>query len=90
MLDEPTSALDMTIQAQIIKLLKDLQDRHNITYLFVSHDLRVIRAMADEVAVMQNGRIVEAGPAAVLFHNPQHPYTRSLFAAAFELKAKAG
>ncbi|MBW2502051.1 MAG: ABC transporter ATP-binding protein [Deltaproteobacteria bacterium] len=90
MLDEPTSALDMTIQAQIIKLLKNLQERHNITYLFVSHDLRVVRAMADEVAVMQNGRIVEAGPAAELFNNPQHPYTRSLFAAAFELRAKAG
>ena len=85
MLDEPTSALDMTIQAQIIKLLKDLQARYGITYLFVSHDLRVIRAMADEVAVMQNGKIVEAGPAADLFNNPQHPYTKSLFAAAFEL-----
>ena len=88
MLDEPTSALDMTIQAQIIKLLKDLQTRYGITYLFVSHDLRVIRAMADEVAVMQNGKIVEAGPAADLFNNPQHPYTKSLFAAAFELKTK--
>ena len=87
MLDEPTSALDMTIQAQIIKLLKDLQARYNITYLFVSHDLRVIRAMADEVAVMQNGKIVEAGASADLFNNPRHPYTRSLFAAAFELKA---
>ncbi len=87
MLDEPTSALDMTIQAQIIALLKDLQQRHGITYLFVSHDLRVIKAMADEVAVMRNGRIVEKGPAAELFNNPQHPYTRSLFAAAFELKA---
>jgi len=85
MLDEPTSALDMTIQAQIIKLLKDLQQRYGITYLFVSHDLRVIRAMADEVAVMQNGRIVEAGPSEELFSNPKHPYTRSLFAAAFEL-----
>jgi microcin C transport system ATP-binding protein len=85
MLDEPTSALDMTIQAQIIKLLKDLQSRYGITYLFVSHDLRVVRAMADEVAVMQNGKIVEAGPAADLFNNPQHPYTKSLFAAAFEL-----
>ena len=90
MLDEPTSALDMTIQAQIIKLLKDLQRRYGITYLFVSHDLRVIKAMADEVAVMQNGRIVEAGPADDLFTNPQHPYTKSLFAAAFELKAKTG
>ena len=88
MLDEPTSALDMTIQAQIIKLLKDLQIRYGITYLFVSHDLRVIRTMADEVAVMQNGKIVEAGPAADLFNNPQHPYTKSLFAAAFELKTK--
>jgi microcin C transport system ATP-binding protein len=88
MLDEPTSALDMTIQAQIIKLLTDLQARYGITYLFVSHDLRVIRAMADEVAVMQNGKIVEAGPAADLFNNPQHPYTRSLFTAAFELKTQ--
>ena len=89
-LDEPTSALDMTIQAQIIKLLKNLQQRYNITYLFVSHDLRVIRAMADEVAVMQNGRIVESGPASSLFTNPQHPYTRSLFAAAFDLATSAG
>ena len=88
MLDEPTSALDMTIQAQIIELLKDLQQRHGISYLFVSHDLRVIRSMADEVAVMQNGKIVEAGPAADLFSNPQHPYTKSLFAAAFELSTK--
>jgi microcin C transport system ATP-binding protein len=84
-LDEPTSALDMTIQAQIIQLLKNLQQRYGITYLFVSHDLRVIRAMADEVAVMQNGKIVEAGPANELFNNPQHPYTKSLFAAAFNL-----
>jgi microcin C transport system ATP-binding protein len=89
MLDEPTSALDMTIQAQIIDLLKDLQKRYGITYLFVSHDLRVIKAMADEVAVMQNGKIVEAGAAANLFHNPQHPYTKSLFAAAFDLSTQA-
>jgi microcin C transport system ATP-binding protein len=88
-LDEPTSALDMTIQAQIIQLLRDLQERHGITYLFVSHDLRVIRAMADEVAVMQNGQIVEAGPAADIFRNPQHPYTKKLFAAAFDLTAHA-
>jgi microcin C transport system ATP-binding protein len=85
MLDEPTSALDMTIQAQIIKLLQDLQNRYGITYLFVSHDLRVVRAMADEVAVMLDGKIVESGPAADLFNNPQHPYTKSLFTAAFEL-----
>ena len=79
----------MTIQAQIIELLKDLQKRLGMTYLFVSHDLRVIRAMADEVAVMQNGKIVESGPAADLFNNPQHPYTRSLFAAAFDLSTQA-
>ena len=84
-LDEPTSALDMTIQAQIIELLKNLQARHNITYFFISHDLRVIKAMADEVAVMQNGRIVESGPAAELFANPSHPYTQKLFSAAFDL-----
>ena len=84
-LDEPTSALDMTIQAQIIELLKNLQAKHNITYFFISHDLRVIKAMADEVAVMQNGRIVESGPAAQLFANPAHPYTQKLFSAAFDL-----
>jgi microcin C transport system ATP-binding protein len=84
-LDEPTSALDMTIQAQIIELLKDLQARHGITYFFISHDLRVVKALADDVAVMQDGRIVEAGPAARLFAAPQHPYTRQLFAAAFAL-----
>jgi microcin C transport system ATP-binding protein len=84
-LDEPTSALDMTIQAQIIELLKSLQARHNITYFFISHDLRVIKAMADEVAVMQNGRIVESGPATQLFTNPSHPYTQKLFSAAFDL-----
>jgi microcin C transport system ATP-binding protein len=89
MLDEPTSALDMTIQAQIIELLKNLQMRYGMTYLFVSHDLRVIKTMADEVAVMQSGKIVEAGPAADLFNNPQHPYTKSLFAAAFDLSTKA-
>ncbi|MEJ2033625.1 MAG: ATP-binding cassette domain-containing protein, partial [Deltaproteobacteria bacterium] len=84
-LDEPTSALDMTIQAQIIVLLKELQKKHRMTYLFISHDLRVIRALADEVAVMRDGKIVEAGPAAALFENPRHPYTQKLLAAAFEL-----
>ncbi len=81
-LDEPTSALDMTIQKQIIDLLLDLQKRYGMTYLFISHDLRVVRAMADQVAVMQHGRIVEAGPARELFDAPKHSYTRRLFAAA--------
>ncbi|MBU0663265.1 MAG: ABC transporter ATP-binding protein [Proteobacteria bacterium] len=81
-LDEPTSALDMTIQKQIIDLLLDLQKRYGMTYLFISHDLRVIRAMADQVAVMQHGRIVEAGPARKLFAAPTHAYTQRLFAAA--------
>lgn len=84
-LDEPTSALDMTIQAQIIDLLKDLQQRYRITYLFISHDLRVIRALADEVAVMKDGVIVESGPSRRLFANPRHAYTRKLFSAVFEL-----
>jgi len=87
-LDEPTSALDMTIQAQIIELLRDLQQKHNMTYLFISHDLRVIRALADEVAVMRDGRIIEAGSAADIFADPRHPYTKALFAAAFELEAR--
>jgi len=75
-LDEPTSALDMTIQKQIIDLLKELQKRYNITYLFISHDLRVVRALADQVAVMQNGVIVESGPADEIFQAPKHKYTK--------------
>ncbi len=81
-LDEPTSALDMTIQKQVLELLKELQRKYNITYLFISHDLRTIRAIADQVAVMQNGRIVESGPADKLFKAPTHSYTRKLFDAA--------
>ena len=81
-LDEPTSALDTTIQKQIIELLKDLQERHEITYMFISHDLRVVRALADQVVVMQHGRIVEAGPAKKVFAAPQHEYTQMLFRAA--------
>ncbi len=82
-LDEPTSALDMTIQAQIIDLLKELQKRHNLTYIFISHDLRVVRSLATDLAVMQEGRIVEQGPAVDIFAAPRHPYTRKLFRAAF-------
>ena len=81
-LDEPTSALDMTIQKQIIDLLKELQSRYGITYLFISHDLRVVRALADHVAVMQNGRIVESGVADKIFKTPKHDYTKRLFSAA--------
>jgi microcin C transport system ATP-binding protein len=81
-LDEPTSALDMTIQKQIIDLLKELQNRYGITYLFISHDLRVVRAVADHIAVMQNGRIVESGVADKIFKSPEHSYTKRLFDAA--------
>ena len=83
-LDEPTSALDMTIQAQIIDLLRQLQRKYRMTYLFISHDLRVVRALADQVVVMQHGRIVEAGPAREIFAAPAQPYTRTLFRAALQ------
>ncbi len=81
-LDEPTSALDMTVQVQIVDLLRDLQRRHGLAYLFISHDLRVVRAMAHQVMVMKQGDVVEAGRAADLFANPQTDYTRTLLAAA--------
>ncbi len=83
-LDEPTSALDMTIQAQIIALLRDLQERYRMTYLFISHDLRVVRALADYVAVMQHGRIIEAGPAWEVFTAPKEAYSQTLFKAALQ------
>jgi microcin C transport system ATP-binding protein len=82
-LDEPTSALDMTIQAQIIDLLKNLQKKFNMTYLFISHDLRVIKAIANHLAVMKEGIIVETGATQDIFANPQHPYTQALLKAAY-------
>jgi microcin C transport system ATP-binding protein len=86
-MDEPTSALDMLIQSQIVDLLRDLQKRRDLTYLFISHDLRVVSALASRLIVMRDGKVVEEGAAADIFHNPQNPYTRALFAAAFNLEA---
>ena len=88
-LDEPTSALDMLIQAQMVDLLCALQKRHDLTYMFISHDLRVVAAMSSSLMVMKEGKVVEAGPAAQLFKNPQTPYTRALFAAAFNLESSS-
>jgi microcin C transport system ATP-binding protein len=82
-LDEPTSALDMTVQVQIVSLLRGLQRKYGLAYLFISHDLRVIRAMAHKVIVMRAGDVVEAGPAAEVFSSPTSDYTRTLMAAAF-------
>jgi microcin C transport system ATP-binding protein len=82
-LDEPTSALDMTVQVQIVELLRSLQRRHGLAYLFISHDLRVVRALAHRVMVMQNGDVVEEGTVEAIFADPQKPYTRDLLAAAF-------
>jgi microcin C transport system ATP-binding protein len=88
-LDEPTSALDMSVQAQIVDLLRDLQQRHGLTYLFISHDLKVVRALAHEILVMKDGEIVEAGDTQTILSAPQHPYTQALMAAAFNLTAAA-
>jgi microcin C transport system ATP-binding protein len=86
-LDEPTSALDMSVQAQIVDLLRDLQTRHKLAYLFISHDLKVVRALADEVLVLRHGKVVERGSAQQIFERPQTPYTQALIAAAFNLEA---
>jgi microcin C transport system ATP-binding protein len=84
-LDEPTSALDMSVQAQIVDLLRDLQKKHDLSYLFISHDLKVVRALASEVIVMRDGKVVEQGPAKKIFEKPETDYTKALIAAALNL-----
>ena len=86
MLDEPTSALDMSVQAQVVDLLSALQKKHNLAYLFISHDLKVVRALANEIIVMRLGEVVERGPAKDVFENPQADYTKALLAAAFDIE----
>ncbi len=87
MLDEPTSALDMTVQAQVVDLLRDLQQKHQLAYLFISHDLKVVKALANEMIVMRLGKVMEAGPSERIFRAPQNDYTRTLMAAAFKIEA---
>ena len=87
-LDEPTSALDVSVQSQIVDLLRELQEKHNLAYLFISHDLRVVRAMAHDLIVMKDGKVVESGPAAQIFANPKADYTKILLDAALNLKAR--
>lgn len=87
-LDEPTSALDMSVQSQIVQLLQELQARHQIAYIFISHDLKVVRALSDDIIVMREGRVVESGPANEVLDAPKEPYTQALMAAAFELAVK--
>jgi microcin C transport system ATP-binding protein len=89
-LDEPTSALDVSVQAQIVDLLRDLQRRHKLAYLFISHDLKVVRALANSIIVLRYGKVVEQGPAQTVFSKPKTDYTKALLAAAFELEATRG
>ncbi|HAD87114.1 MAG TPA: microcin ABC transporter ATP-binding protein, partial [Rhodospirillaceae bacterium] len=86
-LDEPTSALDMSVQAQIVELLRGLQKKYDLAYLFISHDLKVVRAVSHEIAVMRNGRVVEFGSTEQIMDDPKDPYTKALMAAAFDMKA---
>jgi microcin C transport system ATP-binding protein len=88
-LDEPTSALDMLFQAQMVDLLRNLQRKRDLTYMFISHDLRVVASLASHLIVMRQGKVVEEGEAATLFKNPKTDYTRALFAAAFNIEADA-
>ena len=86
-LDEPTSALDRTVQVQILDLLRGLRERHNLTYVFISHDLKVVRSIADRVVVMRNGKIVEEGLCEQVLNHPQTPYAAALVKASFDLVA---
>ena len=89
-LDEPTSALDVSVQAQIVDLLRELQQRHKLAYVFISHDLNVVRALANTIIVLRHGKVVEQGTAQEVFSNPKTDYTKALLAAAFELEAARG
>jgi len=84
--DEPTSALDMSVQAQVVDLLRDLQKKRGLSYMFISHDLKVVRALANEVIVMRLGKVVEQGSAKQIFEKPRTEYTKALMAAAFDIE----
>ncbi len=88
-LDEPTSALDRSVQAQMVDLLRGLQEKRGLSYLFISHDLKVVKALASQIVVLRDGKIVEQGDASEIFANPREKYTQALFAAAFDLDADA-